>query len=155
MTYNVFFWWWRPHHFVEGPMTMHTSDGAELTIVSDEDPRAAAIRERRVRLGIRSQVAAEAESKRLGHSISRDAIMAAEKGTASDASYARLNALYDAFEEEIGQDDDEHPAEHMVTVKLAGNFGVRVTLEGNVDDEAALASLTAAILREMRTEESE
>lgn len=132
---------------------MNGTDGPELTVVTEEDGRAAAIRDRRVRLGIRSQVAAEAESKRLGRPISRDAISAAEKGEASDSTYERLEALYDAFEEEIGTDDDAPAGDNQaVTVQISGNFGVSATIQGPVGNEAEIQALATALIREMRAE---
>lgn len=132
---------------------MHTSDGVELAVVSDEDARAAAIKERRLRLGIRSQSAAAAESTRLGRSIDRGLISDAERGTASDDTYRRLDLFYDAFEEAIGDDDGVEGG--TVTVQISGNFGVSATVHGPVGDLEELQALATALIREMRSDAPE
>ena len=143
---------------------MHTSDGAELVVVSD-NARAAAIKARRNRLG-HSLTLAASESKRLKDSgrlaraFDRGTISEAEKGLPSvtEDTYQRLDALYDALEEEAGEDDGDDIAANgggLVTVKLSGNFGVSVTVQGPVGDRDEVQAIAMALLREMRAEPPE
>ena len=66
--------------------------------------------------------------------VSRKAITAAELGDASVATYERLEAWLDRFEEEIG-DDAPPPSGRLVTFEVEGLFGVaRVAVQGPVED---------------------
>lgn len=127
---------------------MQTSDGAELSVVSDEDTRGAEIRARRMRL-FKSQSAAVRESETFQggrFKISRDAIMAAEKGKGT--SFERLDAFYDAFEEEGGQDDGaDSPATGLVTFTVS-KFGTTATVQGPISDHDALLADAKELMRE-------
>ena len=135
---------------------MHQSiDGAELFAMSD-DERGAALQKRRLMAGIKSQRAMEAATKRFEKDISREAISAAEAGIASEATYQRLDAFLDFYEEHTSSERLEQQAEldqdaDLVTFELSGNFGVTATVKGPVSDLAELEGAVVRLLREMRS----
>jgi transcriptional regulator with XRE-family HTH domain len=77
--------------------------------------------------------------------VSRDAITAAEAGTASTATYERLEAWLDRYDAFTGNDeDDQKPV--IVRATIAA-IGVEFAVEGPVED---LAELEAAVERLVR-----
>lgn len=121
---------------------MQTSDGAELSVVSDEEAeageRAAAIKARREGLEL-SQSQVERESERFGKRINRTMIGEAERGVGSDAAYRRLNVFYDKFERENSASTAASAAAdieggHPVTFTIERAPGVRATVQGPVSD---------------------
>lgn len=106
--------------------------------MSDE-ARGQAIKERRLRRGLKS-VRAFAEAS----GVSRDAVTAAEEGTASTGTYERLEAWLDAFDEETGNDEPEPGGKVSFSVK--GNFGVAVTVEGPVENLDELEEVVARLI---------
>lgn len=133
---------------------MNTPPTDARLLPMSEETRAHAIRQRRLRLGIKSQSDAAELSKKKGMYVSRDAIMAAEnpEGSASDATYQRLEAFYDAVDEETGHDEpDVGENQNLVTFDISGNFGVEVTVKGPVADLDALEKSVARLIREMRS----
>jgi transcriptional regulator with XRE-family HTH domain len=109
---------------------------AGLASVTDES-RGQEVKQRRLRHGIKSLREFADKS-----GISREALTAAENGTASEATYERISAWFDRFEEEVG--DDEVPEPGVVEFRIAGNFGVDVIVKGPV---ANIAELEAAVQR--------
>lgn len=104
------------------------------------ETRGHAIKERRLRLGIKSVRELARQS-----GVDRGAVTAAEAGTASIDTYDLLEAWLDAFEEETGSDV---PERGVVTWRVTGNFGVAVALSGPVEN---LAELEASIERLVRS----
>lgn len=114
-----------------------TPNEAGLAPVIDKS-RGQEVKQRRLRHGIKSLRELAAKS-----GISREAVTAAEEGTASEATYERIHAWFDRFEEEVGDDgDDAEPG--VVEFRIAGNFGVDVIVKGPV---ANIAELEAAVQR--------
>lgn len=124
---------------------MHaTAERAGLAPVADDevtDPRARALRERRIAAGIKSRRALVEATKQLGMPVSKDAVDAAENGTASDATYDRLDAFLSRWEERTGHDEDEP---NLVTFRLSRKPGTEVTVQGPV---ANVSELEAAFER--------
>lgn len=111
--------------------------------MSDEQGRGAAIKRRRLALGIKSVREFAAQS-----GVSREAITAVESGasSASEQTYARLEAWLDGFEEETGHDDSDE----LVEYRLSGDFGVSIVVKGPIGNMAELEGSAARLLREMR-----
>lgn len=122
--------------------TRHT---ARCRLVEDEK-RGERIRQRRMAHGIKSL---REFAERSG--VSREAITAAEGGSASQATYERLEAWLDRFEHEVGADDHEHDHDDdQVEFQISGNFGVNVTIKGPVADLTRLEVAAAHLLREIQ-----
>lgn len=119
-----------------------TIERADLMPMTDET-RGHAIKRRRLALGIKSvrQVATKS-------GVSREAVTAAESGTASNETYDRLEAWLDTFEEETGH-DVEPDDQGVVTFRLSGSFGVDVALSGPVENLAELEASVRRLIREM------
>jgi transcriptional regulator with XRE-family HTH domain len=117
---------------------------AGLASVTDES-RGHEVKQRRLRHGIKSLREFAEKS-----GISREAVTAAENGTASDATYERIHAWFDRFEEEVGDDGPSEPG--VVEFRIAGNFGVDVIVKGPVSN---IAELEAAVERLIRTTQPE
>lgn len=111
--------------------------------MSDET-RGHAIKKRRLEHGIKS-VRKFAEQT----GVSREAITAAEEGSASDATYERLESWLDGFDEETGSDDVIR--DDAVEFRLSGNFGVDVVVKGPVANLSELERSVGNLLREMRS----
>lgn len=110
-------------------------DHAQSVPMSSET-RGAAIKARRLVLGIKSV------NQFAGLSgVSREAITAAEAGSASTGTYDRLESWLDRFEEETGNDE---PAEARNVVIELGEGRGRVVVRGPVED---LEKLSAEALR--------
>lgn len=125
-------------------MNTHTN-GARLTPVTDES-RGQGVKRRRLRHGIKSLREFAEKS-----GISREALTAAENGTASDGTYERIDAWFDRFEEEVG-DDSAADEPGIVEFRIAGNFGVDVIVKGPTSH---LSELEAAVERLIRTTQAE
>lgn len=111
--------------------------------MSDET-RGHGIKARRLALGIKST---REFAKASG--ISRDALTAAETGTASEGTYERAEAWLDRMEEETGHDEHTH---EPLRFTLHDVYGIgEIIVEGPADrpDElvAALSKLIADIQR--------
>ena len=114
-----------------------------LSGVVDSQARGKALRARRLRLGIKSirQLAMQS-------GVSREAVTAAEDGSASEDTYARLEAWFERFEEETGAAEkpaDTSPGPRMVTFRLKGG-DVDVVVEGPIEDIDALAATVERLL---------
>jgi transcriptional regulator with XRE-family HTH domain len=131
----------------EGGRVMNAlrSGGATLTPVRDET-RGQEVRRRRLRHGIKSLREFADKS-----GISREALTAAESGTASDATYERIAAWFDRFEEEVG--DEDLPSSDVVEFRIAD---IDVIVKGPVSHiaelEEAVAKLVLATRRTRGTE---
>lgn len=97
---------------------------AGLTAVTNES-RGKAIKRRRLHHGIKSL---REFSEKSG--VSREALTAAENDEASDATYQRLEAWLDRFEEEVGDDVSAAKDVDIIEFRIAGNFGVDVVVKG-------------------------
>lgn len=129
---------------IKAPTPPHT---ARCRLVEDDEKRGERIRQRRMAHGIKSL---REFAERSG--VSRDAVTAAETGSASQATYERLEAWLDRFEHEVGADD--HHEDDQVEFKISGNFGVNVTIRGPVADLTRLEVAAAHLLREIQSEPS-
>lgn len=122
------------------------------SVPMSKETRGHSIKARRLALGIKSVRELAKES-----GLAREAVTAAEAGTASVGTYDRLEAWLDAFEEEAGV--DEVPDPRVVTFRLSGNFGVDVALSGPVDNLAELEATVQRLIRGMeeapKTDESQ
>jgi len=112
------------------------------SVPMSNETRGKALRERRIARGIKS-VRKFAEVT----GVSRDAVTAAEEGTASAGTYERLEAWLDSFDEETGHDVAEPPG--PVRFRLSGNFGVEVVVEGPVENIAELEASVARLIQRM------
>lgn len=119
-----------------------TVSAARLTPMSDET-RGHAIKARRLRLGIKSlRTFAEKTN------VDRGAIAKAEAGEGSPATYERLEAWLDQFEEETGSDD---PEEDYIEFRLSGVFGIEsIVAKAPIRDAAELEKSVARLVRELR-----
>jgi transcriptional regulator with XRE-family HTH domain len=116
---------------------MKQPGGSAQLVPVDQESRGRLIRDRRVALGIMS---VREFAKATG--LSRNAVTAAEAGDASEITYARLEAWLDNFEHEIGSEAEEAPK--TVTIKMSGDFGVEIVVEGPVSSPDERAWLLAA-----------
>lgn len=105
--------------------------------------RAHGIRQRRIGLGIKS---VREFAERSG--VSREAVTAAEHGTASGGTYDRLEAWLDRAERE---NVARNTGGDQVEFRLSGSFGVDVVVRGPVTDMAELESTVTRLIREMRS----
>lgn len=123
-----------------------------------ETTRGQAIKHRRVTLGIPSvNNAHELSKKLLPKAIDRVAITKAEADDPSvrESTYDRLNALYDLFAEETGQDtghgkhaDGDTDDDRFVTFTVTGIYGAEsLSVRGPVEKMADLEAAVARILR--------
>lgn len=114
----------------------------------DQAARGQNIKQRRLALGIKSQHTLSKES-----GVSRDAVMAAEKGAASNETYDRLEAWLSRMEEEVGMDAPDFESAGLVTFRLSGNFGVEVTVQGPVENVAELEQAVERLIRKVGEEQ--
>lgn len=115
----------------------------------DNQERGRAIRARRLGYGIKS---VHQFHKATG--ASREAITAAEDGTASAATYERLEAWLDNFEDETEDDAEGAPESKFIEVRLEGLYGVKSAIvKGPVEDRAALAELIELLMRGSQQDE--
>lgn len=110
-----------------------------------DETRGHEVKQRRLRHGIKSLREFAEKS-----GISREAITAAENGTASDATYERIFAWFDRFDEEVGEDDNAEPG--VVEFRIAGNFGVDVIVKGPVANVVELEDAVQRLIRAIQSE---
>jgi hypothetical protein len=114
----------------------------------DRKKRGQALHDRRLALGIKSVNELYKQS-----GISRDAITAAEAGSASVATYERLEAWFARFEEETGSDEPAAPEIAMMEIEVSGDFGVKIVVRGPITDREALEQSARRIIRSIREDE--
>jgi hypothetical protein len=102
--------------------------------------RGEALRRRRLACGIKSVRELQQRS-----GISREAITSAEAGTASAATYERLDAWF-ARQEAAGP--DSHSS--LVEFEVHSDAGVRVVVRGPISDAEELERSVARIIRSIR-----
>lgn len=132
-----------------------TTGRAGLAPVADDeettDPRARALRDRRMAAGIKSRRALVEATSQLGMKVSKDAVDAAENGTASDDTYDRLNAFLTKWEERTGHDEDEPP--NLVTFRLSRRPGTEVVVQGPVSNVSELEAAFERLLDKLDRDE--
>lgn len=104
------------------------------------------LRARRLTLGIKSVHELVRKIQESGQTVDRGTVTRAERGTASEDTYDRLEAWFTRFEEETGEDDYEPPPSQQIEVEFRDVFGIgQVIYRGSPDDfpefEAALEKL--------------
>jgi transcriptional regulator with XRE-family HTH domain len=103
---------------------------AGLALVSDDGPggdlaeRGRKLKERRLRLGIKSHHELVRKMRETGHKIDRAAISKVERGVGTLATIERLEVWFDRFEEETGEDDYEVAATEQIEVTFRNVFGI-------------------------------
>ncbi len=112
-------------------------DSADLVGVNTQ--RGHQIRRRRQAHGIKSVLQFADKS-----GVSRDAITAAEAGTASAATYERLEAWLDRYDVETGSDDD---GSHIIIRATIAAVGVEFAAEGPKSDRAELEAAVERLVR--------
>jgi hypothetical protein len=106
--------------------------------------RGAWLRGRRLGLGIRSVRALHQRS-----GISREAITSAEAGTASSATYERLDAWF--ARHEPPSSPETVPLDHsQVEFEVHGDRGLRIVVRGPMADVEELERSVARIARDIR-----
>lgn len=124
--------------------------------MSDET-RGKALQERRVALGIKSQHKLASTAKEMGWELSRDAIMAAEGGKASAATYQLYEALLDRLEalragaSDEDFEDDAEGGGGTVEIRASGDFNVDIVVKGPVRDADVLRRIASDLIREARS----
>jgi transcriptional regulator with XRE-family HTH domain len=104
--------------------------------------RGEALRRRRLSNGIKSVRELQQRS-----GISREAITSAEAGTASAATYERLDAWFTRYEQAIGSADHSNA---QVEFEVLSDEGVRVVVRGLISDAEELERSVARIIRNLR-----
>lgn len=123
---------------------------AQSLPMSDED-RGHAIKARRLAHGIKSERAFSEET-----GVDRRAIARAEAGQGSEATYERLEAWLEKFEEEIGLNaPPAHAEPGAVTFHLSGNFGVEVSVSGPVENLAELEATVQRMIQAMGQQQAD
>lgn len=111
--------------------------------MNDVHDRGAAIKRRRLALGIKS---VNEFAKATG--IDRGAVTRAEAGTASEGTLDRLEAWLDDFEKETGEDEPGEP----LRITMRGVYGIEeIVVEGPVDHPDELVASVARLMDELRT----
>lgn len=128
-----------------GEWVMEPAESSARWPVMDSKARGQAIKKRRLAHGIRSIHAFNRATK-----VSREAITAAENGTASDDTYDRLEAWLDRFETEISDESVTEAAAAMIEFEVSGDFGVRVVVRGPISDADAVERSAAQLVRDIR-----
>lgn len=103
--------------------------------------RGEALRRRRLALGIKSVRELQHRS-----GISREAITSAEAGTASAATYERLDAWFTRLEAQGAAD----PRTAQVEFEVQSDEGVRVVVRGPISDAEELERSVERIIRNLR-----
>jgi hypothetical protein len=103
--------------------------------------RGEAVRRRRLACGIKSVRELQQRS-----GISREAITSAEAGTASAATYERLDAWFDRYEKATAAD----PTSALVEFEVHSDAGVRVVVRGPIAETEELERSVARIIRSIR-----
>lgn len=123
-----------------GEAAQTETDGADLSVVTALN-RAEQIKRRRLALGIKSLREFAKES-----GISREALTAAEDGTASAGTVDRVEAWLTQQEEENGHDDSASAGEPL-RMTLRGVYGIaEIVVEAPVDHPEELAEAVSRIL---------
>jgi transcriptional regulator with XRE-family HTH domain len=104
--------------------------------------RGAALRQRRLANGIKSVRALQQRS-----GVSRDAITNAEAGSASEATYERLEAWFSRYEVANAVND---VALAQVEYEVQAADGLRVVVRGQLTDAHDLERTVARLIRELR-----
>lgn len=127
------------------------ASGGQLTLVTNEE-RGAAIRRRRLQQGFRSVRQLSGQS-----GLGREAIRAAEAGTAREDTYQRLEAFLDDWEHEVGEDIPVRPLDpqgRYVEIELyKGN--AKAYVKADAGDPEAIRDLVANILAGMSDDDDE
>lgn len=108
------------------------------------ETRGAAIKQRRLDLGIKSHH----DLWKLS-GIDRQAISNAEKGVGSNQTLDRLEAFFRGYEEETGHDDPEPGAPLRVVMRDVYGMG-EIIVEGPVDHPDELVEAVGRLLSEIR-----
>ena len=120
------------------------------------ETRGEAIKRRRLAMGGVSQHELARFAKEQGWKVSRDMIMAVEKGTAEEDSYAIVEGLLDHLKvirdrmEEEGEPEDSGRGSDTVEYEVKGDFGVSIFVRGPVADAKRLEESVTRIIKEMR-----
>jgi hypothetical protein len=104
--------------------------------------RGAALRQRRLTNGIKSVRALQQRS-----GVSRDAITSAEAGSASEATYQRLEAWFSRYEMANAVND---LALAQIEYEVQAADGLRVVVRGQLTDAEDLERTVARLARELR-----
>lgn len=117
----------------------------------DKAERGAAIRERRMKLGIRS-----VREFAIRTGVARGSVSGAEHGDESTSvgTFERLEAWLSEQERRGGAvagPGADAPIE-QIEFTVEGDFGVKVTVKGPITDRAALEDSVAKIIRSIRAE---
>ena len=120
----------------------------------DTAKRGAKLKRRRNRHGLSERALADAV-KSQGGTMDRATIKRAEAGIASSSTYDRLEAWFDDYEEQVG--DNDVPAQEQIEVEFRNVFGIgqviyRGSPENFPDFEAAIERL---VQRERERHEGE
>lgn len=123
-------------------MSEHINAAHLASVSEDENRRGRDLAQRRARHGIKSVRELARQS-----GVSREGITAAENGTASDATYDRLEAWFDRYEEEIG-DDPTDRRDDVVEFQVRGVHGVReIIVKGPISNLPELEAAVARLLK--------
>jgi transcriptional regulator with XRE-family HTH domain len=126
-------------------MVREVHERGDFAVVTAET-RGEAIRQRRMAFGLRS---VREFAERTG--LARETVTRAEHGEASEGTYQRLEAWLDAFEHEIGADEPAAPVSiEQIEFTVEGDFGVKVTVKGPINDRAQLEESVTRIIRSIR-----
>ena len=96
-------------------------------------------------LGIRS-----VSELALRSGVSRSATSAAEHGEGAKGTYERLEAWLS--EQERGEGEPSATGLEQIEFTVEGDFGVKVTVKGPIQDRAALQESVAEIIKSIRAE---
>lgn len=131
---------------------MNTPDDRAELVSVEQETRGHALKQRRLRLGIKSQ---RELAEKTG--LSRSAIKKAEEDLgASDATYERLEAWFANFESETGHDDPEPASDGQLTVTMKGVYGIEsITVNAPVDNQEELIEFVSKLMREVRVPSGE
>lgn len=108
----------------------------------DDVSRGRQIKRRRLAHGIKS---ARQFADRAG--VSRNAVTAAEAGTASEGTLERLEAWLDNFDVETGNDE---PEDDYIEFRISGNFGVSATVKGPIANRLEVEESARRLIRDMQ-----
>lgn len=112
-----------------------------------DDTRGQAIKDRRLRLGIKS---VREFAKASG--ISREALTAVEEGAGSQASMERAEAWLDRMEAETGHDE---PVREPLRFTFHDVYGIgELIVEGPVEHPDELVAAVARLLADIRSKDS-
>jgi transcriptional regulator with XRE-family HTH domain len=113
------------------------------------ETRGKAIKRRRLHHGIKSL---REFSERSG--VSREALTAAENDEASEATYERVEAWLDRFDEEVGEHDMSAATDvDVIEFRISGNFGVDVIVKGPASHMDEIESAVEKLVRAAQASE--